>query len=45
VPPNCVGSGIEPDVARSTAKFARSPEPDKLKSEKPVASSVPYCRP
>src|SRR3989442_129653 len=43
---NCVGTGIDPLLARLTPKLVpfALPVPERLKSENPVSSSVPYCR-
>ena len=54
-PLNWVGGGLEDDVARTVPKHCLSAfvtsaaqpmlfVPDRLTSEKPVVSSLPYCR-
>jgi hypothetical protein len=43
-PSNSVGAGMELPVTRTCPKWARSELPDRLKSEEPVVSSLPYWR-
>jgi hypothetical protein len=44
VPANWVGGGMDELVTLVTAKRLRSRDPDRLKSEKPVSSSLPNWR-